>query len=446
MGRFGRDFIFLGIFALFWITTTPFTDLRSGDVLLAQETGNAAHQIAVLLMLAMSFLLLWPQRKVAMSAISAALICVLLWQLVTVIISAHPDLSIRRYILNVSVIVVTLAWVLAPEDTTHFRRLLRGGSAFVLGLAYFGVLVWPQVSIHNLNEVTELINAGSWRGHFSHKNVAGPAMVVLTLYWLYLAETTQKGTAKAIYWILALLSLNFLYHTNNKTSIGLLMIMFGLAAIIRRSRSLWLQMIVAYTPAGLMALLTLGSVIFEPMKQLVTALVSDPTFTNRTEIWNFALSQLQHRLLTGFGFEAFWATSDLRSGFHETWAATAGHAHNGYLNVAMSSGLIGVFLTIWLIVINPLRDFNRSQKTDNDPFLGLLFLRIWLFMLLYANLESPFFVGRGQVWFSLLGAMFGLRLHARMQQLAAPAPSGNERLPDRPANRVPGLPERAAAK
>ncbi|PRD42778.1 hypothetical protein C5748_15320 [Phyllobacterium phragmitis] len=434
--RLSRSFFFLAVFALFWVTTIPFIDLGNRDVLLAQEGGNVNHQIAVLLLLAMSIGIFWQNGRVALSTISAAMICVLLWQFFTVITSNHPDLSIRRYILNLAVTIITFAWILSPVDTAQFRRLLCYGAAFVLGLAYFGVMFLPDLSIHNMSDVTELNTAGSWRGHFVHKNIAGPAMVVMILYWLYLAGTTEKPFARIAYWVCAALSLNFLFHTNNKTSIGLLAVMFLLAALIRRVKSFPLQMMLAFVPIALMDLLTLGSVIFKPIGDLVAT-----TFTNRTEIWRFAINRLQEHPLMGYGFEAFWATSDLRGAFQETWAAEAGHAHNGLLNVAMSSGLIGVILTLWWVYLNPLRDFNKSQKTDNDPYLALLYLRIWLFMMLYANLESPFFVGRGPIWFALLGAMLGLSLHARTRQVTDQAPI---KLPVTGRGKEPILSERAA--
>jgi len=278
------------------------------------------------------------------------------------------------------------------------------------------VIFRPEVSIHNTSEVLELVNAGSWRGHFAHKNIAGPAMIVLMLYFLYLADSSEMTLAKIFHWGLALLSLHFLYYTNNKTSIALVAVMFLLSALIQRTKLLGAQMVIALAPALLMAFLTVGSVLFLPVGRMAEALLPDPTFTNRTEIWRFALARLGERPFLGYRFEAFWATSDLRSSYQETWAAAAGHAHNGFLNLAMTTGIIGMLLTVWWLVLNPLRDFNRSQKTANDPDLALLYLRIWLFMLLYAHLESPFFVGRGNVWFSLLGAVLGLRLHARLKQ------------------------------
>ena len=93
--------------------------------------------------------------------------------------------------------------------------------------------------------------------------------------------------------------------------------------------------------------------------------------------------------------------------------ATAGHAHNGYLNLVLTTGLIGTGLFMIWMLFCPLLDYHRSQKTGNDPALALMYLRIWVFMMLYANLESPFFAPRGQVWFSLLAAVLALRLHTR---------------------------------
>lgn len=424
MGRQGHALFFLLAFALFWVTPTPFIDLRDPSVLLVQETGSALNQAAVLGLVMLAAIILWQKKEAALAAISPAMICVLAWQLLTVFTSSHVDLSVRRYILHVSVVFITLAWLLASDDTSQFRRLLCWGAGFVLGLAYLGVMLWPEVSIHSASEALEQINAGAWRGHFVHKNVAGPGMVVLMLFWLYLARTTGSLPAKVVFWALAALSLVFLYHTNNKTSIGLLVVMFVLSFAVQRARLLWLQLGLALVPIGLMAMLTIGTVMFEPLGNLARDLVSDPTFTNRTDIWRFALGSLRGHMLTGFGFEAFWGTTDLANSFQETWAYTAGHAHNGLLNVAMSSGVVGAVLTVWWLMVNPLVDFHKSQRSGNDPALGLLFLRIWLFMMFYANLESPFYVGRSQIWFSLLGAVFGLRLHARLKQIvAAPKPT-----------------------
>ena len=43
------------------------------------------------------------------------------------------------------------------------------------------------------------------------------------------------------------------------------------------------------------------------------ALPIDATFTGRADIWTFAVQALQARLLTGYGFSAFWGGSSIQS-------------------------------------------------------------------------------------------------------------------------------------
>lgn len=413
MNRKGRSLLFILIFLLFWVTVRPYTDLRDPSVLLAEEQGNILQQLVSLSLFAASGLYLLKNWQIALKMLSPLLIILLLWQFVTVFTSDYSAIAFRRYIFSITAIVTAMAWVILPENTQHFQKMIKYLSLFILLLSYFGVIFMPEISIHNMAEVTELVNAGSWRGHFSHKNIAGPAMIVLIIYNLYLLRK-EDFLIPAINIILATI---FLIYSNNKTSIGLVLIALLVAQIIRTVRILPLQLLAFFIPIGLMAALTIGTVLNLSLYDLVSSLISDPSFTGRTDVWKFAFEQLRAHPWIGFGFDTFWNMSNLVNGGYdiETWAARAGHAHNGYINLALSSGIIGVILfAIWML-FSPLLDYNRSQKNGNDPALATMYLRIWVFMMLYANLESPFFAPRGQVWFSLLAAVLALRLHARVK-------------------------------
>ncbi len=413
MNRTGRSILFILIFLLFWVTVTPFTDLRDPSVLLAEEQGNILQQLVSLSLFAASGLYLLKNWQIALKMLSPLLILLLGWQFVTVFTSDYSAIAFRRYVFSITAIVTAMAWVILPENTQHFQRMIKYLSLFILLLSYFGVIFMPEISIHNMAEVLELVNAGSWRGHFAHKNIAGPAMIVLIIYNLYLLRK-EDFLIPAINIILATI---FLIYSNNKTSIGLILIALLVAQLIRTVRILPLQLLAFFIPIILMAALTVGTVLNLSLYDLVSSAISDPSFTGRTDIWKFAFEQLRAHPWIGFGFDTFWNMSNLVNGGYdiETWAARAGHAHNGYINLALSSGAIGVILfAIWML-FSPLLDYNRSQKNGNDPALATMYLRIWVFMMLYANLESPFFAPRGQVWFSLLAAVLALRLHARVK-------------------------------
>lgn len=413
MNRTGRTLLFTLIFLLFWVTVSPFIDLRDPSVLLAQEQGNKWQQIFSLsLFFAAGFYLL-ANWQIALKMLSPLLIILLIWQLITVFTSDYTDIAFRRYVFSMTVLVTTMAWVILPENIRHFRQMLKYLSLFILLLSYFGVIFMPGVSIHNSAEVLELVNAGSWRGHFAHKNIAGPAMIVLIIYNLYLLR--KEEIALPLFNIV--LALFFLYFSNNKTSIGLIIVALLIAQAIKYTRFLPFKFLIFFTSVFIMAALTLGTVLSLPLKDFVAALMEDPTFTGRTAVWEFAIGQIATHPWLGYGYDTYWNMSRLVNGGYEleTWAAAAGHAHNGYINLMMSSGLIGVGLFMLWMLFCPLIDYHKSQKSGNDPDFALMCLRIWVFMMLYANLESPFFASRGQVWFSLLAAVIALRLQARVQ-------------------------------
>jgi O-antigen ligase len=162
------------------------------------------------------------------------------------------------------------------------------------------------------------------------------------------------------------------------------------------------------------AILTIGSVLFAPIQALVGRLLSDPTFTGREEIWRFAIDHIAERPVVGFGFQAFWGTSDLVSAwtYLESWGYRASDAHNGFLNIAVMTGLVGLAISMIWIFVQPLTDHIRTPPDRSDPALTLLFLQIWLFGLCVSGFESELFNGGSMIWFMMVVSIIGLHYQA----------------------------------
>jgi O-antigen ligase len=92
-------------------------------------------------------------------------------------------------------------------------------------------------------------------------------------------------------------------------------------------------------------------------------------------------------------------------------AATSGH--NSYLDIALSTGIPGLVMALCFVLVLPLRDIGRIAPQDQHSPLTRLFVRIWLYALFHAVLESFFFVGGNIIWFMLVVALTGLRLQSR---------------------------------
>lgn len=402
--------LFMAIFLFFWISLTPFVDL-TGAATLDPSAGisNSTNQIVSLLLFfgTLAYGLCHRMRNVILQP-RPLLLTLFAWFFCVSLISAHPMLGIKGTVLAVMVTINASIYLLLPTSERHFARMLGIGTLIALGLSYYGILFKPELAIHQASELREPMNAGLWRGHFPHKNSAAAAMVIAAFFGLFVMRSWSRLAG------LTILGLSFLFlvHTGGKTSTAMLPAILLLAWIFENLR--FLRLPIAIGGVALFNLFAVGAAVFRPLGEFITQLGIDATFTNRADIWRFAFSQLAERPLTGYGFKAFWQTPELvySGGSVETWAVAAANGHNSYLDVALMTGIPGLLLTlVWLIVL-PLRYLARLEpETEHSP-LTRLFLRVWLYTIFNAGLESLFFEGGNMLWFTFLVSIYGFSLQA----------------------------------
>ncbi len=136
----------------------------------------------------------------------------------------------------------------------------------------------------------------------------------------------------------------------------------------------------------------------------------DPTFTGRTEVWQFALQAVARRPIFGYGFSAFWGTRQVEYGLTEnsTWVNATTDAHNAYLNLTLTTGIPGLALVLLWIVILPILDFYRQPREAHAKPLQMLFLRICIYGSYASCFESSMFE-QVAPWYLFMTAAFGLR-------------------------------------
>jgi O-antigen ligase len=126
----------------------------------------------------------------------------------------------------------------------------------------------------------------------------------------------------------------------------------------------------------------------------------DPSLTGRTEIWKEVLA-LNTNPILGTGFESFWLGDRLE----KIWANYWWHpneAHNGYLEVYLNLGLVGVVLLAGVIVTG-YRNVIRLLRWDAET--GRIILAFFVVGIVYSFTEAGFRV-LGAVWiFFLLATM-----------------------------------------
>lgn len=413
-----RTFVFLGIFFLFWITTTPFPDL-SAVINPADPRSDALYQVVMLLLSAMLifFGLRHPLRRMILQP-AALLSAIFIWYIFVSILSLHPDVAVKRAILGALVCMNASIFLLLPKSERHFAALLSLATLVMLGFAYWGVTVWPQYAIHNIGDFAERELAGDWRGQFSHKNITAGVMVISVFFGLYAWSSHLRLRAVVI----VVLSTYFLFRTGGKTSSAALPATLVLAALFERLRSLRFLIVLG----GIIAInfVTVGAAFLEPVRELLSSVGIDPTFTTRTDIWRLAINAVARQPITGYGFDVFWGSPELiyGGGQIESGALNAGTAHNGYVDTLVSAGIPGLILIfVWLLIL-PILYIERAEEQGGNPHLTRLFSRIWLYVIFASCTDTLFFQNRNPVWFALLIAVFGLRFQAKSDMIESAVP------------------------
>jgi O-antigen ligase len=142
--------------------------------------------------------------------------------------------------------------------------------------------------------------------------------------------------------------------------------------------------------------------------ELAGAVGRDPTLTERTKIWATLLGMHTNPLL-GTGYQSFWLGSRLEWFWHNSGLGTLNEAHNGYLEVYLDLGLIGVgFLAAFLVAAY--RNISRSFTTSSS--IAVLTFAVWTALVFY-NMTEAAFEG-GMLWMLVL--MGALAMPARAKK------------------------------
>jgi O-antigen ligase len=402
-----RSVLIAAVFLSLWFSFHPFPALD--EPIEVTEAGNFANQLGystLFVLLAAWNLCHQPQRLLLL--VRPVLIVTLFWFALTVATSWDPAQSSRRFTFALVIIGIAGMVLLLPKTPRHFAGVMAVVVLIVLAACYLGVALAPQLTIHQASDVLEPELAGDWRGVFGHKNEASAVMVLFVFIGIFVARVRSLGLGA----IIVALAMPFLYFTHSKTAMAALPLALIVSIIMARAAKPANGVGVAMLLLLALNLLSIGSIYIPPIHALIQAIMPDATFTGRTDVWKFAVDHVLQRPITGYGFATFWGTEQVVYGMTgATWANTASHAHNGYVDLALTIGIPGsALVTLWLIVL-PLVDYYRASDEPESAALKMLFLRICLFAA-YDSCFETIFTQVGALWLILIAAAFGLRFLA----------------------------------
>jgi len=294
--------------------------------------------------------------------------------------SIAPEVTARRLIRVLSIVVVSAVPVLIGWHAARFQNLLRPViTAVLIGSILFG-LGWPQLAIH---EETSAELAGAWRGLANHKNGFGDIACIGLILWCHAWLAREASALKA----LSGMALAAACLLLSRSATSLLATVMALGWLWLLLRAPWLmrrhapQLIVGFVllllvySLALLRLLPGLDLLLSPIGAITG---KDMSFTGRTEIWALVSEHIHQQPWFGSGYGAYWTGPVIGTpsyAFIDEMAFYPGSAHNGYLEIVNDLGAVGLLLLFGYLLAY-LRQALRLMRLDRPQ--GALYLALFV--------------------------------------------------------------------
>jgi O-antigen ligase len=160
--------------------------------------------------------------------------------------------------------------------------------------------------------------------------------------------------------------------------------------------------------------LPLFALFINTMGTLVHSVGRNSTLTGRTSIWKAVLSMHTNPVI-GTGFESFWLGNRLEAVWNMSVKGIQ-EAHNGYIELYLNLGYVGLFLLGWLIVSGYRNGVTALRREPNDGMLRLAYLTA---ILIFSMTEAGFRM-LTPTWFAFLLAIAGNSAGLQPRVLSVP--------------------------
>jgi O-antigen ligase len=224
--------------------------------------------------------------------------------------------------------------------TSALRDALVAACYVVIAYTVLQLLIHPSTATVNPDGVP------GWRGGFLHKNAMAPFMVFAALV---IASFDRPSTRRNV---ALLTAVGLVVMSQSSTALGAGLVTLLVCLFVRR-------LAVSARPAraslligGLCAALLTGVLWTTIFSSFLGLRGKDTTLSSRTDVWNGVLAAIERQPWLGYGAGGVWRNpaADPGRSIMRDLGFTVYHSHNGFLEIMLLLGVIGLGLFTWLMV------------------------------------------------------------------------------------------------
>ena len=254
------------------------------------------------------------------------------------------------------------------------------------------------------------IAATAWRGIVTTKNTWARLVVLTGVVILSMPRPTRASLFRVGF----LMVLIFGLLAASRSAGGLVVMAAMMAAFAIFPFLRWRRRkAVILVGIGLPAVLAASSFyLVTNLTSIMAAMGKDPTMTGRLPIWRACLRAYRNHPLLGYGFSAFWSEASRPARLvREVSFATLAHAHDGYIDILLGLGCIGLILYVTCNAVAAWRAARYIRGTRGQAAMWpMAFLCV---VLLYQIDESSIVAANQLLWILFSSVIFSLAIEAR---------------------------------
>lgn len=368
------------------------------------EEGSPLDRLVWSCLLAVGIAVLLTRRKVGkVLRANGPILFFFLYCALSLLWSDFPLVALKRWSKALGDLVMVLIVLTDPQPLAAFKRLLARLTFVLIPLSLLFIKYFPGLGMG----WSPWTGSAIYTGVTNNKNTLGAICLCFGLgsLWRFMAAYQDRGASGRVRQMIAyevILAMVFwlFWLMDAKTSMScflmasVLLLAGNSRAVIRRP---WIVHLLVVSMLAVSA-----SVVFlDVSPAALQALGRNPTLTDRTVIWGQMLSQVRDPVF-GTGFESFWLGPRLDALWRLNPMLRPNEAHNGYLEIFLNLGWMGVALLGFILAAGYRTVFKAWRSNDSR---GSLLLAYFFVGLVFNFTEAAFFRMLAPTWLFVLFAM-----------------------------------------
>jgi len=315
--------------------------------------------------------------------------------------SDYPFIAFKRIIKSTGNVIMVLIILTEMNPYLSFGFIIRRISLILLPLSVLFIKYYPHLG----RSFAPHSGIPLYSGVATQKNGLGALCLISAIYYSWNLifggngkHPSSQNIHKYIYIIILPMIAWLLNMANSATSFGCLII--ALAIFFTAKYPTFTKNPQAIVTISIIAIAVFGitEYLFEIKNTIILLLGRKPDLTTRVPMWEDLLSMVKNPFL-GYGFESFWL-GERRMYMYNNWGISHS-AHNGYIEMYMQMGYIGVFvLVMWFLTGFK----NILHHLQFDYPTGILRFCILIIIVIYNYTEATV-TGVSMMWTMLFFAI-----------------------------------------